>query len=54
MKKDYIKPEMFEEVIFTQNIIATSGPQMSEDPADGSQVLGRGRRGTWGNLWDED
>ncbi|MBR5962947.1 MAG: hypothetical protein IK000_02205 [Bacteroidaceae bacterium] len=51
MKKDYIKPEMVEEVLFTQNFIAAS---LSDEEADDSQVLGRGRRGSWGNLWDED
>ncbi|MBO7466721.1 MAG: hypothetical protein J6T94_03435 [Bacteroidaceae bacterium] len=51
MKKEYIKPELTEEVLFTQNLIAAS---LKDGEADDSPVLGNGRRGRWGNLWDED
>lgn len=49
-KKEYIKPEAEELLIDTVQMIATS-LDVSDDEADGSDVLVNQRRGKWGNLW---
>lgn len=49
MKKEYIKPEM-EETLIESEVLMLSA---SNGPADDSEVLSNGRRGTWGNLWSE-
>ncbi len=51
MKKEYIKPEMELTLIETELPMALSKVEGDADP-DG-EVYGRGRRGTWGNLWSE-
>lgn len=49
MKKNYIKPEMVETFLLKENLMLnTSGD------ADDSEVLSNGRRGKWGNLWDDE
>lgn len=50
MKKEYIKPELMEEVLFTENLmLGLSGEADENEPAGGNS-----RRGRWGNLWDEE
>lgn len=54
-KKAYITPEMEIMNIETVEMMAAS-VQLFEDTVDTSESgtqLGRGRRGSWGNLWDE-
>ena len=50
MKKEYIKPELEEQILFTESLMLGA----SETPADDSPALGRNRRGSWGNLWDDE
>lgn len=51
MKKEYIKPELMEEVLFTENLMFG----LSNTDADENEPAGgNGRRGRWGNLWDEE
>ena len=54
-KKAYITPAM--EVINIETVdMMTASLGVNEDTVDTSVEgvqLGRGRRGTWGNLWDE-
>lgn len=55
-KKSYIKPEMEEMVVETQQMMTTSPgtePGFGEGEADDSEVLSNGRRGSWGDLWAE-
>lgn len=52
MKKEYIKPEMELTLIEAEEMIASSlvkGGQYEEGDGD---PLSRGRRGSWGNLWE--
>lgn len=51
MKKEYIKPEMELTLIETELPMALSF--VKDEPADDTDGLSNGRRGTWGNLWDE-
>ena len=51
MKMEYIKPEMELTLIDAELPMALSMVDGEADP-DG-EVYGRGRRGSWGNLWDE-
>lgn len=48
--KTYIKPELHIENLQTIDMLALS---VKDSPATTGEVLGNGRRGTWGNLWDE-
>jgi hypothetical protein len=50
MKMEYIKPEMELTLIDAELPMALSMVDGEADP-DG-EVYGRGRRGSWGNLWD--
>ncbi len=53
MKKVYITPEMDVEELVVEQMMATS----FDDPeaASSDDVVGsRDRRGTWGDLWDND
>lgn len=50
MKKNYIKPEMVETFLLKENLMLST----SDTPADESGALGNGRRGKWGNLWDDE
>lgn len=55
MKKEYIKPEM-EVSAFDSEVFMLGGSNLTTN--DGTtfegndELLGRGRRGSWGNLWD--
>ncbi|MBR6600722.1 MAG: hypothetical protein IKK87_02570 [Bacteroidaceae bacterium] len=53
MKKTvYMAPEVSVMDIEMEEMIASSpGVGLSETEADNSDMLSRGRRGTWGNLW---
>ncbi len=54
-KKTYIAPSM--EIVEVESImmIASSTPKIDVivGGEGGSEILSTGRRGTWGNLWDE-
>ena len=50
MKTEYMKPEVQTEEIVVEKIIATSIP-IGEEVENGTTDT-RGRRGTWGNLWE--
>lgn len=60
MKKTYIAPEM--EVIEIENeiaMMALSADEALPGTSSGGEVSGEdadanGRRGTWGNLWDDN
>ena len=54
-KKAYITPEMEVMNVEVEEMIATSGVlgiSIDEDGADDVVTDSRGRRGTWGNLWE--
>lgn len=58
-KKEYIKPEMEQMVMESQQIMTTSpgtAPGFGEGDgyADDSTPLSTGRRGSWGDLWAEE
>ena len=55
-KKEYIKPEMEQMVMESQQIMTTSPgtpPGIGGGEADDSTPLSNGRRGSWGDLWTE-
>ncbi len=56
MKKTvYMAPEVSVMDIEMEEMIASSpGVGLSETEADNSDMLSRDRRGTWGDLWDND
>ncbi len=49
MKMEYIKPKMEETLLDTEVLMLSA----SNEPADDTDGLSNGRRGTWGNLWSE-
>lgn len=49
--KTYIKPELNIEKLQTIDMLALS---LKSGEATSNEVLGNGRRGTWGDLWAED
>ena len=49
--KTYIKPALYTEKLQTIDMLALS---LKNGEADDSAVLGKGRRGNWGDLWAED
>lgn len=52
MKKEYIKPEMADEILLMESLM---GPSLSGGEADENEPAGgNSRRGRWGNLWDEE
>ena len=51
MKTEYIKPEMLIEEVELTTMIATS-LNVGEDIEEGTTDT-NGRRGSWGNLWDQ-
>lgn len=55
-KKPYSKPVVNSIRMNLAQIIATSpGLTITDDSADpGKAVLGNGRRGSWGDLWDDE
>ena len=54
MKMEYIKPEMELTLIEGEVLMqSASRPGIGEGEADSSDGLSHGRRGSWGNLWDE-
>ena len=54
MKQNYIKPAIKAMNVTIEPLMATSDTIYStEKGADNSAVLTRGRRGAWGNLWNE-
>lgn len=56
MKKEYIKPEM-EVSAFDSEVFMLGGSSLTTNNGsnyeEGDDLLGRGRRGSWGNLWSE-
>lgn len=56
MKETYIKPEI--EIVKLETepmMLMTSGEvSIGDGEADGSDVLVGRRRGTWGNLWNDE
>lgn len=48
--KTYIKPELYIENLQTIDMLALS---LKSGEATDGEVLSNGRRGVWGNLWDE-
>ena len=57
-KKKYIKPEIEVMAIEAESHMMTASPNtppgFGEGEATDNEVLGNGRRGTWGNLWAEE
>ena len=54
MKKSYIKPECEVLTMLPINMLALSAKYSDNATTSGSQCLGNERRGSWGNLWDEE
>ena len=54
MKKSYIKPECEVLTMLPSTVLALSAKYSDEETTSGSQCLSNGRRGHWGNLWDEE
>ena len=54
MKKTYIKPEMEVTNLELVTMIATSAPKIEIEDGSGEEILSNGRRGTWGNLWNNN
>ena len=52
-KKAYIKPEMLVEELATESLMLTTSMSLNDEGGE-EQSLGRSRRGTWGNLWNEE
>ena len=53
-KKSYIKPAMEITLLEGEVLMQTaSAPGIVEGEATDGEVLSNGRRGTWGNLWDD-
>lgn len=55
-KKAYITPAVEEMSIETVEMIATSGDDMVNiynETTEDDAYMGRGRRGSWGNLWEK-
>ena len=52
MKTEYIKPEVQTEEIVVEKMIATSIPVPVGEEVENGTTDTRGRRGTWGNLWE--
>lgn len=54
-KQTYITPELEIMNIETLEMMATSSIKVINDATDvgGTDMLGTGRRGAWGNLWSE-
>ena len=53
MKKEYIKPEMLVEEVLLEGMLAASVP-FGDDNEDAGANRYQDRRGSWGNLWDQD
>ena len=51
-KKKYIAPAMEIAEVEMVSMIATS-IGVSDETTDDDAVMSNGRRGTWGNLWDD-
>ena len=52
--KTYIKPTVeITNIRLESQMMAGSDPSLNDEVTTGGQ-LGRGRRGSWGNLWDEE
>lgn len=54
MKSEYVRPTIVELDIVADGMIASSLEPIIfvGDDVDTSTTDGRGRRGTWGNLWE--
>ena len=52
-KKAYITPAMEVVNVETVEMIAASVMNLNETPVDAANQLGAGRRGSWGNLWED-
>ena len=55
-KKTYITPEMEIMNIETVDMMATSGDDQAniyDETTEDDAGMGRGRRGAWGDLWNE-
>ena len=55
MKKAYIKPKIMIEDIIPLSMLATSNEYMgsNETPGTDDDFNAPGRRGSWGNLWND-
>ena len=58
MKKEYIKPEMVVEEIILETMLLADSIIKGEGGEGGPDEFGapgrQDRRGSWGNLWDQD
>ena len=53
-KKAYIKPELMVEELSTESLMLTASANYEVDTtAADFEQRGAGRRGSWGNLWEE-
>lgn len=52
-KKEYIKPEMEVTLMETELPMALSVADDDKTYEEGDELLGRGRRGSWGDLWSK-
>ena len=52
-KASYSKPECMVCEMVPESLLALSVECSDEENTYGSECLGNGRRGSWGNLWDE-
>ena len=51
-KKAYITPEMEVMNVETEVMMLTASFEVDEEGRDNVTTDSRGRRGTWGNLWE--
>ena len=52
-KKAYITPAMEVVNVETVEMIAASVMNLNETEVEAASQLGAGRRGSWGNLWED-
>ena len=53
-KKGYIKPTCVVNDMVSAEMLAMSVEYTDEEQTYGSECLSHGRRGSWGNLWNEE
>lgn len=54
MKKQYIRPEMMIIEVDCYTMLSTSVVVDTQSQGDFKADFVRGKRGTWGNLWEEN
>ena len=53
-KKAYIKPELMVEELSTESLMLTASANYNVDTtAEDFEQRGAGRRGSWGDLWED-